>query len=90
MSLELQSDGHVLTLALRGRNAIIAGDAQSGKSWVTGLACEQLILQGYSVCVIDPEGDYRTLESLPGVIVFGGDDPPPSFRMSRACSGIRI
>jgi hypothetical protein len=41
--------------------------------------CEQLILQGYSVCVIDPEGDYRTLETLPGVVVFGGEDPPPEL-----------
>jgi hypothetical protein len=29
--------------------------------------------------VIDPEGDYATLGSLPGVVLFGGDDPPPSF-----------
>ena len=69
----------MLALALRGRNALIAGDPQSGKSWLTGLACEQMILQGYSVCVIDPEGDYRSLESLPGVVVFGGDDPPPEL-----------
>jgi hydroxymethylpyrimidine pyrophosphatase-like HAD family hydrolase len=77
--LGIAEDGHVLSLAVRGRNALIAGDPRSGKSWVTGLACEQLILQGYSVCVIDPEGDYRTLESLPGVVVFGGDDPPPEL-----------
>jgi len=79
MSLGIAENGRVLSLALRGRNALIAGDPRSGKSWVTGLACEQLILQGYSVCVIDPEGDYRTLESLPGVVVFGGDDPPPEL-----------
>lgn len=79
MLLGIAEDGHVLSLALRGRNALIAGDPRSGKSWVTGLACEQLILQGYSICVIDPEGDYRTLESLPGVVVFGGDDPPPEL-----------
>ena len=78
-SSALTEDGHLLALAVRGRNALIAGDPRSGKSWVTGLACEQLILQGYSVCVIDPEGDYRTLESLPGVVVFGGDDPPPEL-----------
>lgn len=72
-------DGLVVKIAIRGRNALIAGDPRSGKSWVTGLACEQLILQGYSICVIDPEGDYRTLESLPGVVVFGGDDPPPEL-----------
>jgi hypothetical protein len=56
---------------------LIAGDAMSGKSWVAGLLCEQLILHGYCVCVIDPEGDYRSLEALPGVVAVGGDDPPP-------------
>ena len=79
LSLGTAEDGHTLTLGIRGRNALVAGDPRSGKSWVTGLACEQLILQGYSVCVIDPEGDYRTLETLPGVVVFGGDDPPPGL-----------
>lgn len=47
---------------------------------MTGLLCEQLILHGYCVCVIDPEGDYRSLEALPGVSVLGGEDPPPSPR----------
>lgn len=72
-------DRYPLALAVRGRNVLIAGDPQSGKSWVTGLICEQMILQGYSLCVIDAEGDYRTLESLPGVVVFGGDTPPPEL-----------
>ena len=31
---------------------------------VTGLFCEQLILQGYCLCIIDPEGDYGPLEAL--------------------------
>jgi hypothetical protein len=72
--------GRPLSLAVRGRNVLIAGDSQTGKSWVAGLLCEHLILQHYCVCVIDPEGDYRTLESLPGVIVLGGDEPPPQTR----------
>jgi len=71
--------GLPLTVAVRGRNVLIAGEIQSGKSWVAGLSCEQLILQGYSICVIDPEGDYRTLESLPGVVVFEGEDSPPEL-----------
>lgn len=79
LSLGAGEDGRELTLAIRGLNTLIAGDPRSGKSWVTGLMCEQLILQGYSLCVIDPEGDYRTLETLPGVVVFGGDDPPPEL-----------
>jgi hydroxymethylpyrimidine pyrophosphatase-like HAD family hydrolase len=79
LSLGTAEDGRELTLAIRGFSTLIAGDPRSGKSWVTGLMCEQLILQGYSVCVIDPEGDYRTLETLPGVVVFGGEDPPPEL-----------
>jgi hydroxymethylpyrimidine pyrophosphatase-like HAD family hydrolase len=73
-------DGREFSLAVRGRNVLIAGDAKSGKSWVAGLLCEQLILHGYCVCVIDPEGDYRALEGLPGVTVLGGEDPPPTPR----------
>ena len=68
-------DGREFSLAVRGRNVLVAGDANSGKSWVAGLLCEQLILHGYCVCVIDPEGDYSSLEDLPGVTVLGGEDP---------------
>ena len=73
-------DGREFSLAVRGRNVLVAGDAKSGKSWVTGLLCEQLIMHGYCVCVIDPEGDYTSLEALPGVSVLGGEDPPPTPR----------
>ncbi|HWB86867.1 MAG TPA: HAD hydrolase family protein [Bryobacteraceae bacterium] len=72
--------GEMLALAVRGRNVLIAGDPKSGKSWVTGLLCEQLILYGYCLCIIDPEGDYTSLEALPGVVVFGGADPLPKPR----------
>jgi hydroxymethylpyrimidine pyrophosphatase-like HAD family hydrolase len=71
-------DGREFSLAVRGRNVLVAGDARTGKSWVAGLLCEQLILHGYCVCVIDPEGDYRALEALPGVTALGGEDPPPT------------
>jgi hydroxymethylpyrimidine pyrophosphatase-like HAD family hydrolase len=73
-------DGREFSLAVRGRNILVAGDARSGKSWVAGLLCEQLVLHGYCVCVLDPEGDYRSLEALPGVSVLGGEDPPPTRR----------
>ncbi len=73
-------DGQPLTLAVRGRSVLVAGDPKTGKSWVTGLLCEQLILYGYCLCILDPEGDYTSLEALPGVIVFGGADPLPRPR----------
>jgi hydroxymethylpyrimidine pyrophosphatase-like HAD family hydrolase len=80
LRLGYTEDGREFSLAVRGRNVLIAGDANSGKSWIAGLLCEQLILHGYSVCVIDPEGDYRSLEALPGVTTLGGEDPPPTPR----------
>jgi hydroxymethylpyrimidine pyrophosphatase-like HAD family hydrolase len=75
--------GEVLSLAVRGRNVLIAGDPRSGKSWVGGLLCEQLIVQQYCTCIIDPEGDYTELESLPGVIVLGSDRPPSVHEVAR-------
>ncbi len=73
-------NGDPVTLAIRGRTVIVAGEPGTGKSWLAGLLCEQFILQGYSMVVLDPEGDYRALETLPNVTVFGGDDPPPPVR----------
>ena len=75
-----QYDGAEVSLAIRGRTILIAGEPGTGKSWLAGLICEQSILQGYCLCIIDPEGDYRSLEALPGVITLGGDDPPPQAR----------
>jgi len=79
VALGTTEDGRAIALGVSGRNLLVSGDPRSGKSWITGLICEKLILQGYAICVIDPEGDYRTLESLPGVVVFGGEDPPPQL-----------
>jgi hydroxymethylpyrimidine pyrophosphatase-like HAD family hydrolase len=73
-------NGCEFSLAVRGRNVLVTGDAKSGKSWVAGLLCEQLILHGYCVCAIDPEGDYSSLEALPGVTVLGREDDPPTPR----------
>ena len=72
--------GDDFSIALQDGSMLIAGDAKSGKSWVTGLISEQLILFGYSLFIIDPEGDYTSLEALPGVCVYGGADPLPRPR----------
>jgi hypothetical protein len=80
LSVGRTEDEREFSLAVRGRNVLIIGETNSGKSWLAGLLCERLILHGYSVCVIDPEGDYGTLAALPGVTVLGGENPPPSPR----------
>jgi hydroxymethylpyrimidine pyrophosphatase-like HAD family hydrolase len=78
--LGYEHNGAELSLAVRGRTILVAGEPGTGKSWLAGLLCEQLILQGYCVCVVDPEGDYRSLAALPDVVMLGGDDPPPTAR----------
>jgi hydroxymethylpyrimidine pyrophosphatase-like HAD family hydrolase len=77
--LGVAEGGAPFAIAMRGRNLLIAGDTQSGKSWLAGVFCEQLILDRYSICVIDPEGEYDGLESLPSVIVLQVDDPVVSL-----------
>ena len=56
-----------VTIPACGVNVLIHGDPHSGKSWLAGLLAERLVAAGYSICVIDPEGDYRVLAGLPGV-----------------------
>ncbi len=58
-------------------NVLIAGGTMSGKSTLAGLLVEQLVAKGYSICVLDPEGDHVTLGELRGVLAVGGSDTPP-------------
>jgi HAD superfamily hydrolase (TIGR01484 family) len=47
-----------------GQNILISGPSSAGKSsFATGLI-ERLIERSYQVCIIDPEGDYGTLEQI--------------------------
>jgi hydroxymethylpyrimidine pyrophosphatase-like HAD family hydrolase len=66
--------GDAILLALResqpvtflpyGQNILIAGPSSAGKStFATGLI-ERLIERSYQLCIIDPEGDYGTLDSI--------------------------
>ena len=55
-------------------NVLIAGPSSSGKSYAAGLFTEELVRDGYTVLVVDPEGDHHGLGRLPGTVVFGGDE----------------
>ena len=65
--------GSEVTLASSGTNVVVSGDPRSGKSWMAGLLSEQLIEEGYQVCIIDPEGDYSQMGQRPKVVTFGHD-----------------
>jgi hydroxymethylpyrimidine pyrophosphatase-like HAD family hydrolase len=57
-----------VAIPARGVNVLIQGDPHSGKSWLAGAIVERLVTARYAVCVIDPEGDYRVLARMPGLI----------------------
>lgn len=58
--------------ALVENNLGIFGSSGSGKSWLAGLLAEELLKQRYQICIIDPEGDYRSLGASPQTLVLGG------------------
>lgn len=58
---------------LASGNLGIFGDSGSGKSWVTGLLAEGMRYAGYQVLLIDPEGDYRGMRTLSGMVSFQGN-----------------
>lgn len=80
LHLGTTADGRKVSLGVRGRNLLIAGKPRSARSLVAGLLCEQLMQQGYCVCVMDPDGDYTSLEEMPGVMVLGGEVVMPALR----------
>jgi hydroxymethylpyrimidine pyrophosphatase-like HAD family hydrolase len=65
------ADGFEVILPNSATNVVISGDPRSGKSWIGGLLAEQYIEEGYSICIVDPEGDYVQIAKRPKVLAFG-------------------
>jgi hydroxymethylpyrimidine pyrophosphatase-like HAD family hydrolase len=78
VELGVRGDGTPARLPGSRINLLIAGASGSGKSRMAGLLIERLVAHGYSVCVLDAEGDHGDLEELTGVVRVGGTDPLPS------------
>jgi hydroxymethylpyrimidine pyrophosphatase-like HAD family hydrolase len=64
-------DGAPITVPPYGSSILVAGPSGSGKSTVTAGIVERLVEHAYQVCVVDPEGDYGTLQE---VITVGSAD----------------
>ena len=73
--LGMSRNGEPYAVAPVGENVLIAGTSGSGKSTLAHALLEQLIDHGYQTCVIDPEGDYPSLEKM---IVFGNSQRGPT------------
>jgi hydroxymethylpyrimidine pyrophosphatase-like HAD family hydrolase len=57
-------DGTSVRIPPYGRNILIAGPSGSGKSTMAAGLIERLIENDYQICIVDPEGDYGTLQQL--------------------------
>ena len=67
-------DGVPATFRPYGQNILVSGPSGAGKStFATGLI-ERLIDRDYQICIIDPEGDYGTLD---GIVTIGHRLRPP-------------
>ncbi len=65
------ADGSLATLPAGEANVLVSGDPRSGKSWLAGLVAERMLADGYRLCLLDPEGDYASLASRPGMVLLG-------------------
>jgi hydroxymethylpyrimidine pyrophosphatase-like HAD family hydrolase len=61
-------EGESVAVPPYGVNVLLAGTSGSGKSTLTQGFLERLAQQRYQYCVIDPEGDYASLQ---GAVVLG-------------------
>jgi hypothetical protein len=59
-------------------SVLIRGESGAGKSYLAGLLAERWIATGYSVLVIDREGDHLSLAQRPGVHLVDAADHLPS------------
>ena len=64
VALGQRIDGTPVTIPPYGHNILIAGPSGSGKSTVTAGIVERLMQMAYQVCVVEPEGDYGTLQDM--------------------------
>ena len=65
-------DGTSAMLLAWPANVLVCGESGAGKSYIAGLLIEQWITAGYSVLVIDMEGDHVALDRLRKTIVVEG------------------
>jgi hydroxymethylpyrimidine pyrophosphatase-like HAD family hydrolase len=79
--------GGPLEFPMFGRNVLITGTSGSGKSTLAGVFVEQLVRAGCVICLIDPEGDYRTLADHEGIVVLSSE---PGTEETRAAEVERL
>lgn len=77
IELGVDSEGAPVRIPASQINVLVAGRSNGGKSFLAGILAEQLIGLGYSLCIVDPEGDYAPLGRLRGTVHLGGAETLP-------------
>jgi hydroxymethylpyrimidine pyrophosphatase-like HAD family hydrolase len=72
ITLGQRSDGTPVTIPVHRTRLLAVGPTAGGRLALTGLLLERLVEAGRAVCVLDPDGDYRRLGELEGIVVLGG------------------
>jgi hypothetical protein len=67
---------HLDPIMLTDSRLGVFGASSSGKSWLAGLLTEEFFRKGYQVCIIDPEGDYRSMASSTHSLLLGFSQTP--------------
>ncbi len=84
VALGLTGDGSTASVPASRIQVFIDGPTGSGKSYLAGLFAERLAEMGYTICVLDMEGEHGSLGELRGVLALGGRTPlPPPEEVAR-------
>jgi hydroxymethylpyrimidine pyrophosphatase-like HAD family hydrolase len=75
VSIGRRPNGEDVSIPACRANIVIRGESGTGKSHLAGLLAERWIESGYTVLVIDPEGDHADLGHMRGVVVIDGAQP---------------
>jgi hydroxymethylpyrimidine pyrophosphatase-like HAD family hydrolase len=75
LRIGVATDGSTVTIPGAQAGILVCGGSGAGKSHLTGLLVERWIDTGYTVLIIDPEGDHTSLSTLRQTVVIdaGGE-----------------
>lgn len=76
-------DGSPVVVPGAQASVLIHGQSGTGKSFLAGLLVERWSAAGYSVLVVDPEGDHLGLGHLPNLVVVDGGGMPDVAHLLR-------
>jgi len=82
-------DGTPLTYPVLGPNLLVTGASGSGKSTLTGVFVERLVHEDYVICLLDPEGDHRTLAEHEGIVILTSEPETEATRAEEVHSLLR-